>query len=475
MAGATRSDGYKFWGPYLTEKKGREGNRTKKYWTGKILFAREGETKRQSRTRSFHTDTKTEANEAAAAWLAGLQKELAENSRLRETGLDVPGLVESLITSDERSRADIQASTISDYRKSAHYLHIGGPSGHGFEGIAPRDLTSKQVEEWRDWLLTYGKTVRSEDGTTVRAAPLGYVTTRKAQTLLKHYLKEARKKGYIDSNPCDDVSLVKVPKMTLDANGDTQTIETSLNAPSIEERTRLVDMVNAVQPEGYTVAIALATYAGLRRSEIVALRWRDLDFEREVIHVRRAMGEAKKGTLQANQAGASGKHPTESREIVQTTKSRAGVRDIPMLDDCGEYLALWRDRCARVCADNGLALSPDAYVCGNPLTGAHAAMKNISARVRGFMEMFGIKNMDGSRPTLHDLRRAFRGWIEDEMEVSNRALLAYMGHTPQGVTEKHYGSFDPDGYHDTAKAKAKAHPIRATSTITTPTGKVWQI
>jgi len=91
------------------------------------------------------------------------------------------------------------------------------------------------------------------------------------------------------------------------------------------------------------------------------------------------------------------------------------------------------------------------------------------------MDMFDVKNMDGTRPTLHDLRRAFRGWLEDEMEVSDRALKAYMGHTPTDVTSRNYGAFDYEGYRERVKAKAKAHPIRVTDTITTPTGKVWQI
>lgn len=473
MAGAIRYSGYKIWGPYLTQKQGREGNRAKSFWAGKILFAKDGETKRQSRTRSFHTDTKTAANEAAAAWLDEIKKELDEKSRLRDTGLDVPAFVESLIDADERTNANIQASTIHDYRKSAKYLHVG-PNGHGFEGIAPRDLTSEQVEEWRDWLLAYGKTLRNEDGTT-SAAPLGYVTVRKAQACLKHYLKVAHEKKYIDSNPCDSVRLAEAPKMMLDAYGNTQTDATALNAPNAEERTRLVYMVNAVRPESYTTAIVLATYAGLRRSEIAALRWRDLDFELGVIHVERALGEAPKGTLQAGQAGRAGKQATKASTYEKVTKSAAGKREVPMLDDCGEYLAMWRDRCEMLCKEAGLTLSRDAYVCGDSLTGNHASMRNLAARVTSFMDMFEVKNMDGTRPTLHDLRRAFRGWIQDEMEVSERALKAYMGHTPTDVTGKHYGPFDFAGYDKTAKAKAKAHPIRVTNTVTTPTGKVWQV
>ena len=472
MAGATRHSEYKFWGPYLTEKKYKEGNRTKTYWAGKILFAREGETKRQSRTRSFRTATKTDANIAAAAWLEELKAEIEKSERLRKTELDVPTLVESFIDSDERTNPSIQASTVRDYRKSAKYLHVG-LDGHGFEGIAPQDLTSRQVEEWRDWLLTSGKTVRNEDGTT-STAPLGYVTVRKAQACLKHYLKVAQSKRYIDSNPCDDVKLAEPPKMQLDAYGNTQTDADSLNAPDAKERTRIVNMVYAVRPEGYAAAIVLATYAGLRRSEIAALRWRDLDFERGAIHVERALGETKKGTLQAGPVGSAGKQATQHSTYEKVTKSRAGKREVPMLDDCGEYLAMWRDRCECVCAENGLVLSPDAYVCGDPLTGTHASMRNIGARVRAFMEMFEVTNMNGTRPTLHDLRRAFRAWLEEEMEVSNRALKAYMGHTPQDVTGRNYGAFDFDGYRETAKAKAKAHPIRISGTITTPTGKVWQ-
>lgn len=472
MAGAIRHGEYRFWGPYLTEKKGREGNRAKKYWAGKILFARDGETRRQSRTRSFRTETKTDANDAAAAWLAEVQAELDEKSRLRTTKLDVPGLIESLIASDETTNADIQASTISDYRKSVRYLRMG-LGGRGFEGIAPRELKSEQVEEWRDWLLAQGKTIRNADGTTT-SAPLGYITVRKAQTCLKHYLGVARRKHYISSNPCIDVTLARAPKMQLDANGNTVNDDNRGDALDGDERTRLANMLHAVRPEGYSVAIAIAVYAGLRRSEIVALQWRDLDFDLGTIHVEHALGEAKKGTLQAGPAGSAGKRPIPHSTYLKTPKSAAGVREVPMLDDLGEYLAMWRDRCETKCGEVGLTLSLDAYVCGDPLTGEHASMRNISTRVRGFMDMFEFRNMDGTRPTLHDLRRTFRGWLEDEMHVSERALEAYMGHTPSGV-KKNYGVFDFDGYREVIRAKAEEHPIRTTDTITTPTGAIWQV
>ena len=41
----------------------------------------------------------------------------------------------------------------------------------------------------------------------------------------------------------------------------------------------------------HKVVLALLYYAGLRLSEVRNLRWQDIDFEREIIHIRRAKGE----------------------------------------------------------------------------------------------------------------------------------------------------------------------------------------
>lgn len=58
--------------------------------------------------------------------------------------------------------------------------------------------------------------------------------------------------------------------------------------------------------------IQFAIWTGLRTSELVALNWSDIDFERGEIHVRRA-------------------HTQAARNQSETTKTRAGSRDVKLL------------------------------------------------------------------------------------------------------------------------------------------------
>ena len=41
----------------------------------------------------------------------------------------------------------------------------------------------------------------------------------------------------------------------------------------------------------HKVVLALLYYAGLRLSETIILKWQDLDFERDLIHIKQAKGE----------------------------------------------------------------------------------------------------------------------------------------------------------------------------------------
>ncbi|MBQ4551518.1 MAG: site-specific integrase [Clostridia bacterium] len=66
--------------------------------------------------------------------------------------------------------------------------------------------------------------------------------------------------------------------------------------------------------------VALLIYTGMRRSEVLGLRWEDGDLEGRLIHVRRA------ATF------------TSNRPIVGTTKTKAGCRAIPITDHLLPYL-----------------------------------------------------------------------------------------------------------------------------------------
>lgn len=76
------------------------------------------------------------------------------------------------------------------------------------------------------------------------------------------------------------------------------------------------------QAEPIRSVITLALVYGLRRSEICGLRWKDIDFENNVIHIRNTVTEYSGVIYEA-----------------ETTKTKAGCRDLYLIQSTTKYLA----------------------------------------------------------------------------------------------------------------------------------------
>ena len=57
---------------------------------------------------------------------------------------------------------------------------------------------------------------------------------------------------------------------------------------SKEEINRMIDITKNIK---HKLVLMFLYYAGLRLSEVINLKWQDIDFNRDVIHVKRAKGE----------------------------------------------------------------------------------------------------------------------------------------------------------------------------------------
>lgn len=85
--------------------------------------------------------------------------------------------------------------------------------------------------------------------------------------------------------------------------------------------------------------LAISLCAGMRPSEIRALKWSDIDFDNNVIYVTKAMKrEENKNRI----SHANGRIP-KSIECVGKTKSTKGVRTLPLAQDAAGVLATWKD------------------------------------------------------------------------------------------------------------------------------------
>ncbi len=146
--------------------------------------------------------------------------------------------------------------------------------------------------------------------------------------------------------------------------------------------------------------IRVAAYAGLRRGELVALRWRDVDFVRRKLLVRRAVS----GDVE-----------------VASTKSRR-AREVPLPDQAAAAL----DRLSR----RGDFTAPDDYVFINRL----GRRLDASALRRRFERARDTAGLEPLR--FHDLRHTY-GSLLVAGGIDLAGVKAAMGHARISTTERY--------------------------------------
>lgn len=161
--------------------------------------------------------------------------------------------------------------------------------------------------------------------------------------------------------------------------------------------------------------VALALFTGMRRGEILALRWRNLDFDSGVIKVRDSLEETKKHGLR-----------------VKLTKTGAGRRDITLPTIVVEALTEHRREQLEFRLKLGLGKpTPDSFVFP-ALDGGPQSPNNLSGDWREFLVAAKLPKV-----RLHDLRHTHASMLiasgVDIVEISKR-----LGHADPAITLKVY-------------------------------------
>jgi integrase len=166
---------------------------------------------------------------------------------------------------------------------------------------------------------------------------------------------------------------------------------------------------------------ATALYAGLRRGELQALRWSDVDLAKGVIRVERAWDRY---------AGVIG------------PKSRAGRRSVPIAAVLRDHLVEHKQRSGEselvFATRNGNAFDP----------------ATIAERARRAWRRAGLDPI-----TLHEARHTFAS-LMIAAGVNAKALADYMGHASVTITFDRYGHLMP-GNEGEAAARLDAYLERA--------------
>lgn len=219
-------------------------------WSVLIDLPRTNGRRRQKR---FTADTKTEAERLARDYKPEADTQPAETSTHT-----VADLLDAWLSS---VRLSIQSRTYASY-DSIVRLYLKPQLG----SVLLSDLAPETIEAARDeWM-----SAKRQDK---RKGTISTTTARYVLRTLRTALKFGIERKWLDENPA---KYVKPPKAS-----------ESEKRPLEAEEVRA--LLTAAKKSPLYVPILVALYSGLRRGELLALKWSDFDFEERSVTVRRAL------------------------------------------------------------------------------------------------------------------------------------------------------------------------------------------
>jgi integrase len=244
-----------------------------------------------------------------------------------------------------------------------------------------QDITVQEIERWRAGMSS----VRVQ-------RELSNKTKNNLLVLMHAIFRHAVKLYGLPANP-----VASVDRFRVRSSGDIQVF-------SPEE---VWALVRAAKSEADAAIFLTAAFTGLRRGELLGLRWRDVDFAGSTIRVRASY--------------AAGK---------LTTPKSGKVRAVPMAPDVASALAKFGDR-ERFTGDDDFVFTGEA---GLPLDG-----DALSSRYRDALGRAGLRPL-----RFHDLRHTFGTRMIAKADI--RRVQEWMGHADIQTTMKylHYAPREED-------------------------------
>ncbi|MBP3854949.1 MAG: site-specific integrase [Ruminiclostridium sp.] len=162
-------------------------------------------------------------------------------------------------------------------------------------------ITSRQIQQFIDDLAVNGKSLQT-------GKPIARKTVIHHLSFISDVLGYAVKLGMISDNPCSRVSIPKGQKK-------------EKQIYSLDEVKKLFCLVEN-EPMKYRVYFILSVYSGFRRGEMCGLEWKDVDWDGNVISVRRTSNYTKdsgvfKDTTKTKKSQRTLKFPQEVMDLLK--------------------------------------------------------------------------------------------------------------------------------------------------------------
>ena len=222
------------------------------------------------------------------------------------------------------------------------------------------------------------------------------------------------------------IALTEALRMSLSWAADRQIIPVNPLAgaqlPKTEKRQQRIlsdedisALVAITEGNPFRIPLLLALYGGLRREEVAALRWQDVDFKRRTLTIRQAMTRTSNGS-----------------EVLKAPKTAGSCRTVSMPRFVMDELRLMPKPCDRVCtAPSGQPYRLDSYP---------QAVRRLIERINEARKL--TKTPPMPLATYHDLRHTHAAMLI-RMGVQPKVIQERLGHASIKMTMDLYGYLMP--------------------------------
>lgn len=279
----------------------------------------------------------------------------------------------------------VKATTMSGYKANMTRLR-----GTQLGATKICEVTGDAIRKWEQ--------DQREDG-------LSETTIGHAHAFLSMILKYATAEGTIPRNP---ILSVRSPKR----------VQKPVNSLTPEQRATILDKMDKCANYQLSTSVRLALLTGMRRGEICALRWCDVDLEDRVIHVTHALTK-------------------DHGFKIDNPKDPAGgntLRDIPFGNALAGYLRAHKMRQRTELASVGGGWVDTIFVVGNPLDGTFFNPETLGRQWSMLVDAEGWTGTQGKKVRFHDLRHCFATLAIRYKSLDIMALSKILGHRDASMT-----------------------------------------
>lgn len=317
--------------------------------------------------------------------------DLARSSSLKNAHLKKPKFDQLL---EQYAKFKASKMLLSSLANNLHILKLY--ASPFFKDLRVDQITPDQVANWMDALE--GRGLKTQ-------------TINTARSKLSAILNFACQKKYVESNP-----VAYVPRHHQQPGAPTQ-----VQSPWDLYETR--QALRAFKGHLLEPFVVLGITTGMRKGEILGLRWSDIDFANSQIRVRRSRGERRVAIS-----------PSEFVVRVEDgpTKTASSLRSLPLTPVLREVLEGHQKYLQSI----GQEVSPNSYVIcsasGTPLSPSH-----LGKVFRRVLEKNNIRKI-----RIHDLRHT-AAVLALEAGVPLEAISQGLGHQGVEITKRTYAPVVP--------------------------------